>query len=172
VRRPAEWGLRTIASWEEQEREQAPEPAVRPQSLRGRKPCKPFLTPFVRQTPCLNEVMRRVQTPGVSVESRPAGQERLGACPARAPRRPAVRHSVQHDRPIVAWSERPIVGASDVSEALLGQTQQRLDTQGRSALNQAILLRPCLGGELTPDLVAEAAATAALAAGLTEHVWP
>jgi hypothetical protein len=159
VRRQAEWGLRTIASWEEKEREQAPETSVLTQSLRGLKPLKPFLTHFVRHPPCLNEVMRSVKTQGLSVESMQACQERLGALPARSPMRKAVSHYVQHYRPIVASSERPILGSRDVIESLIGKAKQRLDTHGRSALNTSILLMPCMCGELTQDLVAEALTT-------------
>jgi hypothetical protein len=59
----------------------------------------------------------------------------------------------------VASSERPILGSSDVIESLIGKAKQRLDTHGRSELNKSILLIPCMCGELTQDLVAEALTT-------------
>ena len=47
----------------------------------------------------------------------------------------------------------------DVIEALLGQAKQRLEAKGRSELNKSILLLPCMCGELTHDLVAQALTT-------------
>ena len=44
-----------------------------------------FLTTFVRNTTCLNEVMRIVKTHGLSAASMQACQERLGDLPARSP---------------------------------------------------------------------------------------
>jgi hypothetical protein len=159
VSRQAEWGLRTIAYVEEKEREQAPEASALTQSLRGLKPFQPFLTHFVRTTQCVNEGMRRVKTQGLSVESMQACQERLGDLPVRSSIRKEVSHSLQHYRPIVASSESPILGSSDVIESLIGKAKQRLDTNGHSELNKSILLIPCMGGELTQDLVAEALTT-------------
>jgi hypothetical protein len=51
------------------------------------------------------------------------------------------------------------LGSSDVIESLLGKAKQRLEAHGRRELNKSILLIPCLGGALTPDLVAEALTT-------------
>jgi len=51
------------------------------------------------------------------------------------------------------------LGSSDVIESLIGKAKQRLEANGRSELNKSILLIPCLCGELTPDLVAEALST-------------
>src|SRR4030095_1199731 len=64
VSRQAQWGLRTIASVEEQERETSVEAATLADALRGLKPLKAFLTIFVRNTQCLNEVMRIVTSHG------------------------------------------------------------------------------------------------------------
>jgi len=50
-------------------------------------------------------------------------------------------------------------GARDGIASLIGKAKQRLDAQGRSELTQAIRVMPWLGGELTPDLVAEALTT-------------
>ena len=68
VSRQAQWGLRTIAYWEEKERETLVEAATLADALRGLKPFKVFLTIFVRNTPCLNEVTRMVKTQGLSLE--------------------------------------------------------------------------------------------------------
>jgi hypothetical protein len=46
-----------------------------------------------------------------------------------------------------------------VIESLMGKAKQRLEANGRSELNKSILLIPCLCGELTQDLVAEALTT-------------
>jgi len=78
VRRQAEWGLRTLAYLNEKERAPSPEASTLAQALRGRKPFKAFLTTFVRQTTCVNKVMRMVKTQGLSVASMQACQERLG----------------------------------------------------------------------------------------------
>jgi len=79
VSRQAEWGLRTIASVEEQQRETSPDAAAIGPTLRGLKPFKPFLMPFVRHTQGVNEVMKIVQTQGLSTASMHACQERLSA---------------------------------------------------------------------------------------------
>jgi hypothetical protein len=46
-----------------------------------------------------------------------------------------------------------------VIESLIGKAKQRLEANGRSELNKSILLIPCLCGELSQDLVAEALST-------------
>jgi len=51
------------------------------------------------------------------------------------------------------------LGSSDVIESLIGKAKQRLDTNGRSELKKSVLLLPCMCGELTPNLVAEALTT-------------
>jgi hypothetical protein len=51
------------------------------------------------------------------------------------------------------------LGSSAVIESLLGKAKPRLEANGRSELNKSILLMPCLCGERTPDLVAEALRT-------------
>jgi hypothetical protein len=61
--------------------------------------------------------------------------------------------------PLVASSDSPVLGSSDVIESLIGKAKQRLDANGRSELNKSILLIPCMCGELTQDLVAEALST-------------
>ncbi len=76
--RQAEWGLRTLASVHEQDREPSPEASTLAHARRGLKPLKAFLTTFVRQTTCVNKVMRMVKTQGLSVASMHACQERLG----------------------------------------------------------------------------------------------
>jgi len=159
VSRQAEWGLRTIASVEEQQRETSPDAAAIGHALRGLKPFKPFLMTFVRNTPCVNEVMKIVKTQGLSTESMHACQERLSDLPARSPIRKEVSHYVQQYLPIVASSPSPLLGSSDVIESLIGKAKQRLDANGRSELNKSILLLPCMCGELTPALVAEALTT-------------
>ena len=78
VSRQAPWGLRTITYLEGKEREASPEAAALAQTLRGLKPLKMFLTTFVRNTTCVNEVMRIVKTQGLSAASLHACQERLG----------------------------------------------------------------------------------------------
>ena len=69
VSRQAEWGLRTLTYVEEQERAHSPEAAALAYALRGLKPFKMFRTTFVRNTTCLNEVMRIVKTQGLSAAS-------------------------------------------------------------------------------------------------------
>ena len=159
VSQQAEWGLRIIAYVEEKEREASPEAASLAYALRGLKPFKPFLTTFVRNTQCLNEVMRRVKTQGLSVETIQACQETLGDLPARSPIRKEVSHYLQQYLPLVASSASPLVGSSDVIESLIGKAKQRLDANGRSEINKSILLLPCMCGELTQELVAEALTT-------------
>ena len=159
VSRQAEWGLLTIAYLDEKEREQSPEASTLAHSLRGLKPFKPFLTTFVRNTQCLNQVMRMVKTQGLSAESIQACQETLGDLPARSPIRKEVSHYLQQYLPIVASSASPILGSSDVIESLIGKAKQRLDANGRSEINKSILLLPCMCGELTQELVAEALTT-------------
>ena len=66
---------------------------------------------------------------------------------------------MQHYLPIVALSESPLLGSSDVIESLIGKAKQRLEANGRNELNKSILLIPCMCGELTQDLVAEALST-------------
>ncbi len=159
VSRQAEWGLRTMTYLHEKEREQSPEASPLADVLRGLKPFKAFLTTFVRHTTCLNEVMRMVKTQGLSVASIQACQERLGDLPARSPIRKEVSHYLQQYRPVVESTDSPLLGSSDVIESLIGKAKQRLEATGRSELNKAILLIPCLCGELTQDLVAEALTT-------------
>jgi hypothetical protein len=96
VSRQAQWGLQTLAYLEAKERELSPEAAALAQALRGLKPFKMFLTTFVRNTTCLNEVMKTVKTQGLSAESIQACQERLDDLPARAPIRKEVSHYLQH----------------------------------------------------------------------------
>jgi hypothetical protein len=159
VSRQAEWGLRTMAYVHEKERAHAPEAPALAQALRGLKPFHPFLTPVVRKTPCLNAVMQMVKTQGRSVATLHACQERLGALPARSPIRKEVSAYLQHYLPLVASSTSPLLGSSEVIEALMGKAKQRLDSHGHSELNKSILLIPCMCGELTHDLVAEALTT-------------
>ena len=159
VSRQAQWGLRTITYLEEKERAQSPEASTLADLLRGLKPFKAFLTIFVRNTHCLNEVMRMVKTQGLSAASIQACQERLSDLPARSPIRKEVSHYLQHYRPVVASSDSPLLGSSDVIESLIGKAKQRLEANGRSELNKSILLIPCLCGELTQDLVAAALTT-------------
>jgi hypothetical protein len=159
VSRQVEWGLRTIAYVEEKKRETSPDASAIGQALRGLKPFKPFLMTFVRNTQCVNEVMKIVKTQGLSVESMQACQERLGDLPARSPIRKEVSHYLQQYLPLVASSTSPLLGSSDVIESLIGKAKQRLDANGRSELNKSILLLPCMCGELTHDLVAEALTT-------------
>jgi len=159
VSRQAEWGLQPLAYLEVKERERSPEATALAQALRGLKPFTMFLTTFVRNTTCLNEVMKIVKTQGVSMESMQACQERLSDFPARSTIRKEVSHSLQHYVPVVELSDSPLLGSSDVIESLLGKAKQRLEANGRSELNKSILLIPCLCGELTQDLVAEALTT-------------
>jgi len=159
VSRQVEWGLQTLAYLEVKERERSPEAAALAQALRGLKPFKMFLTTFARNTTCLNEVMKIVKTQGLSTESIQACQERLSALPARSPIRKEVSHYLQHYLPVVELSGSPLLGSSDVIESLIGKAKQRLEANGRSELNKSILLIPCMCGELTQDLVAEALTT-------------
>ena len=159
VSRQVEWGLQTLAYLEMKERERSPEATALALALRGLKPLKMFLTTFVRNTTCLNEVMKIVKTQGLSTESMQACQERLSALPARSPIRKEVSHYLQHYVPVVELSGSPLLGSSDVIESLIGKAKQRLEAHGRSELNKSILLIPCLCGELTQDLVAEALTT-------------
>jgi hypothetical protein len=159
VSRQAEWGLRTITYLDEKERQASPEADALAYALRGLKPFKMFLTTFVRNTACLNEVMRIVKTQGLSAASMQSCQERLGDLPARSPIRKEVSHYLQHYVPVVESSDSPLLGSSDVIESLIGKAKQRLEANGRSELNKSILLIPCLCGELTPDLVAKALST-------------
>jgi hypothetical protein len=103
--------------------------------------------------------MRIVKTPGLSAASIQACQERLGDLPARSPIRQEVSHYWQHYVPMVELSESPLLGSSDVIESLMGKATQRLEAHGRNELNKAILLIPCMCGELPQDLVAEALST-------------
>ena len=75
VSRQAEWGLQTLAYLEAKEREHSPEASALAQALRGLKSFKLFLMTFVRNTTCLNEVMKIVKTQGLSAESIQACQE-------------------------------------------------------------------------------------------------
>jgi hypothetical protein len=61
--------------------------------------------------------------------------------------------------PIVASSARPLVGASEVIEALMGKAKPRLEANGRSDRTKARLWLPCRCGELPHDLVAAALTT-------------
>jgi hypothetical protein len=70
---------------EEKEREHAPEAAALAHALRGLKSFKLFLMTWVRNTQCLNEVMKIVKTQGLSVETIQVCQERLSDLPARSP---------------------------------------------------------------------------------------
>src|SRR4029453_7183133 len=123
------------------------------------KPFKPFLTNFVRNTQCVNEVMRMVKTQGLSVATIQACQDRLGDVPARAPLPKKVSPYLQQYLPVVESSDSPMLGSSDVIESLIGKAKQRLDANGRSELNKSILLIPCMCGELHQELVAEALTT-------------
>ena len=157
--RQAEWGLQTLAYLEAKEREHSPEAEALAQALRGLKSLKLFLMTFVRNTTCLNQVMKIVKTQGLSAVSMQACQEALGDLPLRSPIRKEVSQYLQHYVPVVESSESPLLGSSDVIESLIGKAKQRLEANGRSELNKSILLIPCLCGELTQDLVAEALTT-------------
>jgi len=157
--RQAEWGLHTLAYLEAKQREASPEASALAEALRGLKSFKLFLMTFVRNTTCLNEVMKMVKTQGLSAASMQACQDRLGDLPARSPIRKEVSHYLQHYGPVVESSGSPLLGSSDVIESLIGKAKQRLEANGRSELNKSILLIPCMCGELTPELVAEALTT-------------
>jgi hypothetical protein len=159
VSRQAQWGLQTLAYLEAKEREASPEAEALAHALRGLKSFKLFLMTFVRNTTCLNQVMKIVKTQGLSVESIQACQETLCDLPARSPIRKEVSHYLQQYVPVVESSESPLLGSSDVIESLIGKAKQRLEANGRSELNKSILLIPCLCGELSQDLVAEALST-------------
>jgi hypothetical protein len=154
--RQAEWGLQTLAYLEAKEREASPEVSALAQALRGLKSFKLFLMTFVRNTTLLNQVLKIVKTQGLSTESIHACQETLGALPVRSPIRKEISHYLQHYVPVVESSDSPLLGSSDVVESLIGKAKQRLEANGRSELNKSILLIPCMCGELTQDLVAEA----------------
>ena len=64
-----------------------------------------------------------------------------------------------HYLPVVESSDSPLLGSSDVIESLIGKAKQRLEANGRSELNKSILLIPCMCGELTHNLIAEALTT-------------
>jgi hypothetical protein len=159
VSRQAQWGLQTLTYLETKEREHAPEAAALAQALRGLKSFKLFLMTFVRNTTCLNQVMKIVKTQGLSMESIQACQETLCDLPVRSPIRKEVSRYLQQYIPVVESSESPLLGSSDVIESLIGKAKQRLEANGRSELNKSILLIPCLCGELSQDLVAEALST-------------
>jgi hypothetical protein len=148
-----------MASVEKHDREASPEAATLAYVLRGLKPLKPCLTIFVRHTPCVNEVMRRVHTHGVSAASMHACQERLENVPARSPIRTEVSHAVPHSLPVVESNDSPMVGSRESIASLIGTAKQRLEAHGRRELHTAILVMPCMGGDLTHDLVAEALPT-------------
>jgi hypothetical protein len=76
--RQAEWGLQTLAYLEARAREASPDVSALAQALRGLKSLKLFLMTFVRNTTCLNQVMKIVKTHGLSAESMQACQETLG----------------------------------------------------------------------------------------------
>ena len=159
VSQQAQWGLQTLNYLEAKEREHAQEAAALAQALRGLKSFKLFLITLVRNTTCLNEVMRIVKTQGLSAASIQACEERLSDLPARSPIRKEVSPYLQHYLPVVELSESPLLGSSDVIESLIGKAKQRLEANGRTELNKSILLIPCMCGELTHDLVAEALST-------------
>lgn len=157
--RQAEWGLHTLASLEAKERAASPDVSALAQALRGLKSCKLLLMTFVRNTTCVNQVMKMVKTQGLRAESMQACQETLGDVPVRSPIRKEVSHSLQHYLPVVESSDSPLLGSSEVIEALIGKAKQRLEANGRSELHKSILLIPCLCGAFTQDLVAEALTT-------------
>ena len=159
VSRQAEWGLQSLAYLEAKERESSPEAHALAHALRGLKSFKLFLMTLVRNTTCLNQVMKLVKTHGLSAGSIQACQETLGELPARSPIRKEVSHYLQHYLPVVESSESPLLGSSDVIESLIGKAKQRLEANGRNELNKSILLIPCMCGDLTQDLVAQALTT-------------
>jgi len=89
--RQAEGGLHTLADVERKERESSPEVSALAQALRGLKSCKLFLMPFVRNTACVNQMMKIVKAQGLSAESMQACQETRGDLPVRSPIRKEVR---------------------------------------------------------------------------------
>ena len=157
--RQAEWGLRTLAYLEAKEREASPEVSALAQALRGLKSFQLFLMTFVRNTACVNQVMKIVKTQGLSAGSMHACQETLGDLPVRSPIRKEVSRYLQRYLPVVESSNSPLLGSSDVIASLIGKAKQRLEANGRRELNKSILLIPCLCGALTQDLVAEALTT-------------
>ena len=159
VSRQVEWGLHPLAYLEMKEREHSPEATALALALRGLKPFKRFLTTCVRNTTCVNEVMKIVQTPGLSTASRQACQERLRALPTRSPIRKEVRAYLQHYLPVVELRGSPLLGSRAVLASLIGKAKQRLEANGCSERNKSIRLIPCMCGELTQDLVAEALST-------------
>ena len=62
-------GLHPLAYLEMKERAHSPEATALALALRGLKPFKMFLTTFVRNTTCVNEVMKIVKTQGLSTVS-------------------------------------------------------------------------------------------------------
>ena len=92
VSRQAQWGLQTLNYLEAKEREHSPEATALAQALRGLKSFKLLLMTLVRNTTCLNEVMKMVKTQGLSAASIQACQERLGDLPVRSPIRKEVSH--------------------------------------------------------------------------------
>lgn len=157
--RQAEWGRHPLAYLEAKPRAASPEAAALAEALRGLKSLKLFLMTFVRNTPCLNEVMQMVKPQGLRAASLQACQDRLGDLPARSLIRTEGSHSLPHYGPVVESSDSPLLGSSDVIESLIGKAKQRLEANGRSELHKSILLMPCLCGALTPELVAEARTT-------------
>jgi hypothetical protein len=159
VSRQAEWGLQSLADWEVQERARSPEATALAQALRGLKPFKRLLPPFVRTTTCLHEVMTSVKTQGVSMESIQACQERLSDVPARSTIRQEGSHYLQHYVPVVELRDSPRWGSSDVIESLIGKAKPRVEANGRSELHKSLLLMPGMCGERPQDLVAAALTT-------------
>jgi hypothetical protein len=92
VSRQAQWGLQTLTYLEAKEREHSPEAPALAYALRGLKSFELFLMTLVRNTTCLNEVMRMVKTQGLSAASIQTCQERLSDLPARSPIRKEVSH--------------------------------------------------------------------------------
>jgi hypothetical protein len=159
ISRQAEWGLRTIAYLDEKQRQHAPDASDLAWALRGLKPFKAFLTNMVRHTRCLNQVMKVVKTQGLTTNSIQTCQEMLGPLPARSPIRKEVSDYLEQYVPRVESTDGPLLGSSDVLESLIGKAKQRLDSNGRTEINKSILLIPCLCGEITQELVAEALRT-------------
>src|SRR5207245_8737290 len=109
----------TLADMELKERERSPEATAMAQALRGLKPFKMFLTTFVRNTTCLNEVMKIVKTQGLSTESIQACQERLSDLPAKSTIRKEVSHYLQHYVHVVELSDSPLLRSSGVIDAMI-----------------------------------------------------
>src|SRR5712691_6467973 len=125
VSRQAEWGLQAIAYVEEKQREQSPEASALTRMLRGLKALKPFLTNLVRNTQCVNTVMKIVKHQGLSADAIQACQETLSDLPARSPIRKELSHYLQQSIPLVESIDNPIFGSSDVIESLIGKAKQR-----------------------------------------------